>query len=745
MNSYPELARRLHHDLIKNLDIPEPHAAISIPQLRVLIHRIFEQNSGFCAMSEIWNFKIRKSPLFLQEFDNLLNTLNDNCIILKSIEPEIRALTKTKSPVIPLDAQRALVAAADAVRKIEDLCTLANIKQHSELQPDTNTRSTTPSDTIVLDDDTLAMFQFMGLDGLTDDKTTSAKPIEPKQDKFRVLVVDDQLISVERLMAHPSLNTNFDWITSCRNNTLCEICPNQEHCVHKCAHTWMDLQKTLRYEHEHHKTVDLLLMDVRFDTLDVSELLWLPDIPSLNDEEHVKALQGLIIARALKRDNDFSKIPIILMTARSSLPEGANLLLEGMEGLQFVDNDNSLDVLAARMEGVMSQSHTPNDSTHFFWGTSSKMQAVRRQAELVSFGPRTVLITGPSGAGKSFIVENVIYPNSQRHPLVTIDLSAVPENLVESELFGHTKGSFSGADRDRPGLIEEAQGGILFLDEIGNLSQENQKKLLLFLNDKMVKRVGAPFTTRHRVDVKVVAATHLDLAKEVEAGRFRFDLYMRLAPALAIVLPTLNERREDLGALVKTLIAKLANSEEMKPYVSTYAERCHISPDVQVEFGDTVKSNGKLTIRFPQATRELFLKYSWPGNTRELETILDALFMKTMYDCQQSQALSTVLEIDHYFALSLLGAITKAADVAPGTSATVQSSWLPSGPYDDFPDMRQKLERAFLCHEYEKAEGDMSTLARNLFGEDSDKMRHKIVIRFNQLGISLRKLRGQAN
>ena len=199
----------------------------------------------------------------------------------------------------------------------------------------------------------------------------------------------------------------------------------------------------------------------------------------------------MIIARQIRRMPQFRHIPIVLMTARSHLPQGAAGLLEGLEGLQFVDDDDSLETLASRLESVVKMGREAPVEQGYFWGTSPKIQQIRRLVEIMSIGPRTVFINGPSGSGKSALVEHIIYPLSQRKRLVTLDLSAVPDTLVESELFGHVKGAYSGATHDRVGLIEEADGGILFLDEIGNLSFENQRKLLLFMQDKMVRRVGA--------------------------------------------------------------------------------------------------------------------------------------------------------------------------------------------------------------------------------------------------------------
>ena len=751
LDTYAELARRVRHDLIKNLDIPQPGEPLSFPEMRVFIHRVFEPNAGLCKAGEVWCFKIRKSPLYIDEFSPIIACIQSKIAFLLKKEQSLRASLTNGGLCVDADVCTALHDIVSSVHAFEALCEQYGAAPVPAPQ-DNGGKNKEPSKAEKIaseDEDMLAALEFMGItpeELPREDRVPHVAAPSGELQKIRVLVVDDQLVSIDRLMARSSLRDKFSWVTTCRSRKTCDVCTD-EACEKRRARTWKDLYSTLNDEKNHGRHVDLLLLDVRFDTLDTGELLWIPDIPDLNDIEHVKALQGLIIARAIRHDPDFSRMPIVLMTARKYLPDGANRLLEGLEGLQFVDDDNSLDVLASRMENVVRQGMVSGEDSHFFWGSCQKMQVVRRQAELMSFGPRTVFITGPSGSGKSYIVENVIYPTSQRHPLVTLDLSAVPENLVESELFGHVKGAFSGATHDRPGLIEEANGGILFLDEIGNLSPENQKKLLLFLNDKMVRRVGAAFTTRHHVDVKVVAATHLDLAKEVEAGRFRFDLYMRLAPAVAIVLPTLSERREDLGNLVSMLVRKLAGSDELHPYIKAHASRCGVSDEVEVEFGETSKRTDCIVVRFAQATRELFETYEWPGNTRELESILDALVLKTVYDTRMGQVMSRILEIDHYFALSLLGKISNELSQentqVSRHEGDGEPAWLPSGPFDGFSDMRQSLEKAFLCHAYEKVDGNMAQLAVNLFGDGSSKSQHRVTVRFNQLGLSIRSLKGR--
>ena len=755
METYAELARRVRHDLIKNLDVPKPSVPLSEPEMRVFLHRVYTPQTGLCDAARQWCSRIQASPLYIETFSPVLESIRTNIERIEQNECKIRSATKCGELTVAADICTSLKQIVSAVRAFEALCQACTVPQGPCDRPAPQAESP--------DADMLATLSFMGIETEPSPQVSEA-PSKPRNihasspktcavttstasTKIRVLVVDDLAISIDRLMARSSLQDKFAWVTAYRSTKSCTAGNQPTACEKQRARTWKDLISTLNNEKAHGRHVDLLLLDVRFDTLEPNELLWIPDIPNLNDIEHVKALQGLIIARAIRHDPEYSHMPIILMTSRQYLPDGANRLLEGLEGLQFVDDDNSLDVLAARMENVVRQGNIHEDDSLFFWGRCPKMQVVRRQAELMSFGPRTVFITGPSGSGKSYIVENVIYPASHRHPLVTLDLSAVPENLVESELFGHVKGAFSGATHDRPGLIEEADGGILFLDEIGNLSLENQKKLLLFLNDKMVRRVGAAFTTRHHVDVKVVAATHLDLAKEVEAGRFRFDLYMRLAPAVSIVLPMLSERREDLGNLVRMLVGKLAESDELHPLIKAHASRCGVSDTVDVDFGDTSVRSDCIVVRFTQATRELFETYTWPGNTRELESILDALVLKTVYDVRQGQVLNRILEIDHYFALSLLGKISNAVSAelpespAQLPAASPDLSWVPEGPFDGFAEMRQALEKAYLCYEYTQADGNMSRLAEKLFGDGSAKTQHRVTVRLNQLGLHVRSLK----
>jgi len=228
-------------------------------------------------------------------------------------------------------------------------------------------------------------------------------------------------------------------------------------------------------------------------------------------------------------------------------------------------------------------------------GKSSSMREVYKSIRMAAASDATVLIQGESGTGKELIA-GAIHFNSARknNPLVTVNCSALPENLLESELFGHIKGAFTGAIRPRIGRFEEADGGTLFLDEIGELSQFIQVKLLRVLQEKEIERVGE--SRRRRVDIRIVTATNKDLHAQVGAGRFREDLYYRLN-VFPIKVPPLRRRKEDIPLLTSHFIQRL-NARTGKEIVD-------VSRDVM----------------------RIFMDYQWPGNVRELENAVEHAFV----------------------------------------------------------------------------------------------------------------------
>jgi two-component system response regulator AtoC len=224
-------------------------------------------------------------------------------------------------------------------------------------------------------------------------------------------------------------------------------------------------------------------------------------------------------------------------------------------------------------------------------GKSPRMLEIFKTIAKIADYKTTVLVTGESGTGKE-LVARAIHARSGRKggPFVAVNCGAIPESLLESELFGHKKGAFTDANADRRGLFEEADGGTLFLDEIGELPLPLQVKLLRVLQEESIRRLGDTKDTK--VDVRIVAATHRDLAAEAKAGRFREDLFYRIN-VLAIAVPALRERKEDLPLLIDHFLAK---------------------------------NNARLGTRIrgvSHEARRVLLEYPWPGNVRELENTIE--------------------------------------------------------------------------------------------------------------------------
>jgi transcriptional regulator with GAF, ATPase, and Fis domain len=225
-------------------------------------------------------------------------------------------------------------------------------------------------------------------------------------------------------------------------------------------------------------------------------------------------------------------------------------------------------------------------------GTSAAMQRLFELLERVAASDIDVLVQGESGTGKELVATELVQrsPRAQG-PLVVVDCGSISPSLVESELFGHVRGAFTGAERDREGAFEAADGGTVFLDEIGELPLELQPKLLRALEAREVRRVGQ--TKSKRVDVRVIAATHRDLEREVNRGRFREDLYYRLAK-VSVRVPPLRDRIEDLPMLVKSFLSMMDNG------IEKFFDRL-FSPSVLADMAE----------------------YDWPGNVRELRNFVE--------------------------------------------------------------------------------------------------------------------------
>ncbi len=291
-------------------------------------------------------------------------------------------------------------------------------------------------------------------------------------------------------------------------------------------------------------------------------------------------------------------LPVILLTAHGTIPDAVEATSRGVFTYltKPFDGKALLDVIAnaIAMEGAAD---TATDSGEIeAWRSeivsrSNRMAEVLAEAKLVATSDASVLIRGESGSGKELVAQ-AIHRASPRaaHPFVAVNCGAIPENLLESELFGHVKGAFTGAVANHPGLFQAANGGTLFLDEIGDMPVALQVKLLRVLQERMVRPVGASHAVP--VDVRILSATHRDLDLAIIDGSFRKDLYYRLN-VVSLSLPTLSERREDIPLLAAHFLARLA-----------------------------LKYGRKVNGFAPDAMKALTTA-SWPGNVRQLHNVVE--------------------------------------------------------------------------------------------------------------------------
>jgi len=296
--------------------------------------------------------------------------------------------------------------------------------------------------------------------------------------------------------------------------------------------------------------------------------------------------------------------PVIIITAFGTVENAVEAMREG--AFDYILKPFSVSEIEVKVAKALEQKRilAENEylkttlSTHFgpLVGRGQTMQEIYKLILKVSPGNAPVLILGESGTGKELVARE-IHKHSSRanHPFITVNSAALAEGLLESEMFGHEKGAFTGAIASKKGLVELADGGTLFLDEIGDLGLNLQAKMLRFLQEKEYKRVGGLPTLK--VDVRVLTATHQDLQQKIATSQFRQDLYYRLN-VISISLPPLRERLEDLPDLVHHFCRK-------------YSEALH------------------KTVQFPKEILDLMATYPWPGNIRELENVIERAVVLT--------------------------------------------------------------------------------------------------------------------
>ena len=322
---------------------------------------------------------------------------------------------------------------------------------------------------------------------------------------------------------------------------------------------------------------DLILCDIKMPKMDGVEVL-----------EAVKKIKPEIPIVMISGHGD-------LETAVSTIRLGAYDYISKPPDLNRLLNTirNALDrkelvVENKRLKRKISQNYE-------MIGESAPITNIKTIIEKVAPTEARVLVTGPNGTGKE-LVAHWLHQKSNRSkgPMVEVNCAAIPSELIESELFGHIKGAFTSAHKDRAGKFEAANKGTLFLDEIGDMSLSAQAKVLRALQENRIQRVGSDKSIK--VDVRVVAATNKDLKKEIQEGRFREDLYHRLAVIL-IEVPALNDRRDDIPLLVNFFSAKIASEQ------------------------------GTATKQFSTSAMELLKSYNWTGNIRELRNVVERLII----------------------------------------------------------------------------------------------------------------------
>lgn len=311
-------------------------------------------------------------------------------------------------------------------------------------------------------------------------------------------------------------------------------------------------------------------------------------------------MDGVEVLEAVKKIKP--EIPMVMISGHGDMETAINTMRLG--AFDYISKPPDLNRLLNTVRNALDKKQLVVENkilkkkvskNYEMIGESEAINHIKVMIEKVAQTEARVLITGPNGTGKE-LVAHQLHEKSERanFPLIEVNCAAIPSELIESELFGHVKGAFTSAVRDRAGKFEAADKGTIFLDEIGDMSLSAQAKVLRALQESMITRVGAEKDIK--VDVRVVAATNKDLKVEIAEGRFREDLYHRLAVIL-IKVPALNERRDDIPMLI-----------------------LHFADKIASEQGNTVK-------KFSKAAINLLKEYDWTGNIRELRNVVERLII----------------------------------------------------------------------------------------------------------------------
>ncbi len=385
-------------------------------------------------------------------------------------------------------------------------------------------------------------------------------------------------------------------------------------------------------------------------------------------------LDGLTTLQRLRERQIDSQVVII--SGHGNIESAVRAIKMG--AFDFIEKPLSLEktVLVVRnalrqrdleAENRVLRAKVDRQQQHTMVGESAPMLRLREQVALAAPTNGRVLILGDNGTGKELVARTIhLYSRRKNGPFIEVNCAAIPEELIESELFGHVRGAFTGAVADKPGRFEQANTGTIFLDEIADMSLKTQAKVLRVLQEQVMERVGG--TQRIKVDVRVVAATNKDLVEEIRSGRFREDLYFRLN-VVPIFVPSLRERQDDIAPLADHFMALLAT-----------------------EYGRRPKRLA------PEAAARL-RQYSWPGNVRELRNVIERLIIMVQGDTITAQD------------LGFLG--RDGADSATEPAAG-------PGPLRPLSEARDEFEKDYILQTLAAQQGNMSRTAEVLGVERSN-------------------------
>jgi len=311
-------------------------------------------------------------------------------------------------------------------------------------------------------------------------------------------------------------------------------------------------------------------------------------------------MDGVEVLEAVKKIKP--EIPMVMISGHGDLETAINTMRLG--AFDYISKPPDLNRLLNTVRNALDKKQLVVENkilkkkvskNYEMIGNSEAINHIKTMIDKVASTDARVLITGSNGTGKE-LVAHQLHQRSERStaPIIEVNCAAIPSELIESELFGHVKGAFTSAVKDRAGKFEAADGGTIFLDEIGDMSLSAQAKVLRALQENLIQRVGADKDIK--VNVRVIAATNKDLKKEIEEGRFREDLYHRLAVIL-IKVPALNDRREDIPELIEHFAVKIASEQGTSPKY------------------------------FSKSAIKLLQDYDWTGNIRELRNVVERLII----------------------------------------------------------------------------------------------------------------------